>query len=228
MSSSKLAYTKSTLTALPPGLLEEKRQGGSETMRQQRRFQNLNGAALPSSSSLYNRSSKDANSPTKKEPESQNPHMEDQERQIASGVATGVVGTLVGGPVVGVALGAGAVYASNQKGWLGDASRSMAEVALEVRNRAIELDQKHQITQKTQEQSQRIWTEAQKININPVVENAKEVALSSVNNADQFLKKNQVLERGVQGARSAAQWAAKAILSNKEKRQSKSPVRPVK
>jgi hypothetical protein len=66
-----------------------------------------------------------------------------------AGVAAGVVGFVFGGPVVAILLGFGAAYATNTKGATGDVARALGEVALVAKEKAREVDEKHNLVDKT-------------------------------------------------------------------------------
>jgi hypothetical protein len=169
-------------------------------------------APLPSSMQMYANINSKAYDETKVDP---------NEKKVAAGVATGVIGTLVGGPIVGVALGAGAVYANNQKGLLGDASRAMSEVALEARNRVFALDQKYQITKTAGEKSQEVIKMTRELDGLKVIDRSKDAVvgsvMGSVTAADQFLRQHKVLERSTQTATTAAQWATDRLKIERER-----------
>jgi hypothetical protein len=70
-------------------------------------------------------------------------------RKIASCIVSGGVGWLVGGPLLGVSFGSVAVYATDKPGVAGDAMRAVGEVGMYAKERAEELDRKHQFVNKT-------------------------------------------------------------------------------
>jgi hypothetical protein len=73
----------------------------------------------------------------------------DQACRQGAGVAAGVVGLVLGGPVVAILFGFGAAYATNTNGATGDAARALGEVALVAKEKARELEEKHHLVDKT-------------------------------------------------------------------------------
>jgi hypothetical protein len=66
-----------------------------------------------------------------------------------AGVAAGVVGFVLGGSVVAILLGFGAAYATNTDGATGDVARALGEVALVAKKKAREVEEKHNLVDKT-------------------------------------------------------------------------------
>mmetsp|Transcript_6792 Transcript_6792/g.14827 ORF Transcript_6792/g.14827 Transcript_6792/m.14827 type:complete len:246 (+) Transcript_6792:120-857(+) len=81
-------------------------------------------------------------------------------RQKASGIAAAVVGFFLGGPFLSLLFGGGAYYAATQRpsgDAAGDAARSLGDVALVVRDKAVEIDEKHDIVDKTKNAAGSLW-----------------------------------------------------------------------
>jgi hypothetical protein len=74
---------------------------------------------------------------------------EGQACRRGAGVAAGVVGFVMGGPVVAILLGFGAAYATNTMGATGDVARAIGEVALVAKKKAQEVEEKHNLVDKT-------------------------------------------------------------------------------
>ena len=68
----------------------------------------------------------------------------------ASGIAGAVVGTLVLGTIPGVIAGFYAAYVHGDEGAAGDISRAMGEVAIVIRHKALMIEARHHIIDKTQ------------------------------------------------------------------------------
>jgi hypothetical protein len=70
---------------------------------------------------------------------------EDKQRQrrVGAGVASGVFGCLIGGPIVALIFGFGAAYATKGKGALGDSARAIGDGALSAKAKAVEIRNKH-------------------------------------------------------------------------------------
>lgn len=67
----------------------------------------------------------------------------------ASGVAGAVLGTLVFGTIPGVIAGFYAAYVHNDDGAAGDISRALGEIALIVRRKALMIEARHHVVNKT-------------------------------------------------------------------------------
>lgn len=79
----------------------------------------------------------------------------------AAGIAGGVVGLMFGGVVGGVVAGGTAAYvAKNRPGIAGDAARAVGDVALVATDKVREVNEKHQIVNKTRRVVDRAWTKA--------------------------------------------------------------------
>lgn len=90
--------------------------------------------------------------PPETETRSQYSHQEDPDQAACrrgAGVAAGVVGFVLGGPGVAILLGFGAAYATKTHGATGDVARALGEVALVVKQKAREVEEKHSLVDKT-------------------------------------------------------------------------------
>lgn len=68
------------------------------------------------------------------------------DRASAAGIGTGVVSLFLCGPFFAVLLGFGAYYAAKEnKDGLGDVARSMGDLSLSVKDKAVEIDRKHRL-----------------------------------------------------------------------------------
>jgi hypothetical protein len=68
---------------------------------------------------------------------------------LASGVAGAVLGTLVLGTLPGVIAGFYAAYVHNDDGAAGDISRALGEVAIVIREKAVMIEARHHVVDKT-------------------------------------------------------------------------------
>ena len=76
---------------------------------------------------------------------------EDNPKVLSSGAAGAVLGLLVGGPLLSVVFGLGALYYSQQDGAAGDVARALGDVAVLARSKFVELDEKHHLVDKSKE-----------------------------------------------------------------------------
>jgi hypothetical protein len=73
----------------------------------------------------------------------------EQARRRAAGIATGVIGFLVGGPMMAVVFGFSAAVATDSNGAAGDIARAVGDVAMLARMKAKEVDDKHHLVQRS-------------------------------------------------------------------------------
>jgi hypothetical protein len=70
-------------------------------------------------------------------------------RRRGAGVLCGLLGCLLCGPILALITGGYAAYATSKDGAIGDAARAIGDVALTARDKAKEVDEKHDIVGKT-------------------------------------------------------------------------------
>ena len=88
----------------------------------------------------------------------------EHDRMVGAGVASGVIGMLVGGPFLGMLLGFGAAYAStNTDGAVGDAARAVGDVALVAKEKAKQVDAKHNLVTKSKIAANEAWERAKQV-----------------------------------------------------------------
>jgi hypothetical protein len=75
-----------------------------------------------------------------------------------AGVLCGVLGCLIGGPILGVVAAVGGVHATQKDGCIGDSARAFGDVALTVKNKARDIDEKHDIKAIAKAASKEIYT----------------------------------------------------------------------
>jgi hypothetical protein len=123
-----------------------------------------------------------------------------QKQKTAAGVAGGVIGLLVGGPFLGVVLGLGSLYASNSDGAAGDAARALGDVALLANNKFKEVDNKHQIVEKSKVAAQEAWEKAKQLDRrHRVMERATDFVVWSWEAVKEINRKHRLLERLIEG-----------------------------
>lgn len=87
----------------------------------------------------------------------------EHDRMVGAGVASGVVGLLMGGPFLGMLLGFGAAYCTNKEGAAGDAARAVGDVALVAKSKAQEVDEKHNLVTKSKIAASQAWERAKEV-----------------------------------------------------------------
>jgi len=140
--------------------------------------------------------------------------------RTGAGVASGVVGFLVGGPVLAILLGCGAAYAHDKPGVAGDTARAVGEIAVNIRNKANEIDHRHHVVQKSQVAASGAWQKAQELDQEHHIlqrgRNAIVVGWLALSN---FVRQHNLIERGVQGVGNALYWIAEKISQKMEEEQ---------
>jgi hypothetical protein len=75
-----------------------------------------------------------------------------------AGVLCGVLGCLIGGPILGAVAAVGGAHATQKDGCIGDSARAFGDVALSVKDKAKEIDEKHDIKTKAKTTSKELYT----------------------------------------------------------------------
>jgi hypothetical protein len=117
---------------------------------------------------------------------------------MGAGVAAGVVGLLVGGPVLAILTGFGTAYATKLTGASGDTARAIGQIALETRTKAIELDRQHNLVQKGRDAVATTWEKAKEFDrTHNVLEKSKAFLVWSWEAIQEQNRKHNLLERAV-------------------------------
>lgn len=106
-----------------------------------------------------------------------------RERKVGAGIAVGIVAAPFCGPVLAVIAGVAAAYGTSKPGAAGDACRAAGDIALIAKERAIEVDRKHDIMGKTKESANQIVDKARDANErHQIVENVKKMMACTLKN----------------------------------------------
>jgi hypothetical protein len=89
---------------------------------------------------------------------------DDDPKQFGAGVVAAIVVMPLLGPVFAVVAGVAAAYGTTQSGPAGDACRAAGEIALIAKDKAKELNQKHQLVDKTNNGARAVIAKAQDVN----------------------------------------------------------------
>lgn len=132
----------------------------------------------------------------------------------AAGVGSGILGLLVGGPILGLLLGFGGAYAAEHKpGHLvGDTARAVGEVALSVQAKARAIDAQHHVVVQSKQAARQAWDKAQQLDReHRILEKAKELAVYSWNATVTFIRRHNLVERGVNGIGKGVCWLIEKV-----------------
>ena len=137
-----------------------------------------------------------------------------KDKMIASGVTGAVLGFFLGGPIGSALVGFTAAYVAQKSGAPGDAARALGEVGLQVRAKALEVDEKHKIVDTTTKTATEIWETAKKLDgETQVLEKSRGFVVDSWMSFVKFVKDRQLLEKGVDTAGKGYEFVADKVSS---------------
>jgi hypothetical protein len=132
------------------------------------------------------------------EPDEETEEEQQQTLTVSAGVAGGVVGLLVGGPILAILTGFGTAYATQQEGAAGDAARAVGQLAVEAKQKAVQVDRKHNLVQKGQVAATQAWEKAKEIDRqHNILDKTKAFCVWSWETAREQNRKHHLLERAV-------------------------------
>ena len=139
----------------------------------------------------------------------------EHDRMVSAGVASGVLGLLLGGPFLGLLLGFGTAYAIDKDGAAGDAARAVGDVALLAKHKAIEVDAKHNLVEKSKTVANDAWKGCKEVDrTHNVLEKIKGFVVFTWGKMLEINREHRVLERAVEGIGKAMAYLLTQI-SNK-------------
>jgi hypothetical protein len=148
---------------------------------------------------------------------------EEQERErsriIGAGVASGVFGLLVGGPVVALLLGFGASYAAEKKeGAVGDTARAIGDLAIISKAKAREIDEKHHVVDKSKKVASEVWEKAKEADRkHKILDKTKAFLVYSWTATVDFIRRHNLIERGVNGVGKGVCWVMEKIAGGQDR-----------
>jgi len=143
---------------------------------------------------------------------------EERTNVTAAGVGSGVFGLLLGGPFLGLLFGFGGAFAAERKqGFVGDTARAVGEVAITIQRKAKEIDQKHNVVDKSKVAVNKAWEKAKEVDReHNILDKAKELAVYSWNNTVTFVRQHNLIERGVNGIGKGFCWLIEKVTPTSE------------
>eukprot|EP00543_Licmophora_paradoxa_P000463 CAMPEP_0202445604 /NCGR_PEP_ID=MMETSP1360-20130828/4380_1 /ASSEMBLY_ACC=CAM_ASM_000848 /TAXON_ID=515479 /ORGANISM="Licmophora paradoxa, Strain CCMP2313" /LENGTH=238 /DNA_ID=CAMNT_0049061919 /DNA_START=30 /DNA_END=746 /DNA_ORIENTATION=+ len=135
-------------------------------------------------------------------------HCRDQEAIMGGAcVAGGCIGCLVCGPIWACALGAVSGYLTTRESAAGDAARSMGQLAISCRTKAIDLDEKHRLVDKTKAAAGNCWESVKDVNQkHKVVERTQSCCVSSWQGVKAANEKYKIAERTAAGIGAVCEY----------------------
>ena len=95
---------------------------------------------------------------------------------------------------------------------MGDCARSLRDVALATKSKALEMEEKHDIIQNTKQVTANVWENAKEMERqHHVCEKAKDAILYSTKTAVNFTVKHRLIERGAKGLGSALEYVGEKL-----------------
>jgi hypothetical protein len=140
----------------------------------------------------------------------------DKDQAYASGIASGIVGMLVGGPFFAVIAGFGAAYACREQPGtaVGDVARAVGDIALYSRSKFQELDRTHRFVESTRARALEARRYLQDMDQrHGLVSTAKKFFAWSFCALVGFTKEHRLLERGAEAAYALARWTASTLVA---------------
>lgn len=134
---------------------------------------------------------------------------------MGAGVAAGVVGLLVGGPLLGCVAGFSLAYAAKQQGATGDVARAVGQVALVAQSKAKEVNQKHNLVGKTQVAANKALERAKELDRkHSILARTKEFMVYSWQTVTEVNRQHRVLERSVEGVGKALSYVGRKLVAS--------------
>ncbi|CAB9515711.1 expressed unknown protein [Seminavis robusta] len=141
----------------------------------------------------------------------------DTERVLAAGVGTGVLGMLVGGPIGAVVLGFSSAFAAEnckENTIVGDSARAIGDVAIAATKKGVEINQKHNVVDKTIVAAEDAWEKAKELDReHKIVQKAKDVAIYGGTATVDFVRKHNLVEKGVKGIGQGIGWVTERVVA---------------
>jgi hypothetical protein len=135
---------------------------------------------------------------------------------MPAGVGGAVVGFVLGGPVGSAVLGFGSAYAVRKKNCAGNAARALGELTFSVQQKAAEIEDKHGYCQRSvsaiNKQCEKSQTSA--------AYKTREFVVSSWKSMENYTRRHQLIERGVEGTGKGVEYVDKVITGKKNKKTS--------
>eukprot|EP00546_Thalassionema_frauenfeldii_P011678 CAMPEP_0178926158 /NCGR_PEP_ID=MMETSP0786-20121207/18353_1 /TAXON_ID=186022 /ORGANISM="Thalassionema frauenfeldii, Strain CCMP 1798" /LENGTH=247 /DNA_ID=CAMNT_0020601201 /DNA_START=32 /DNA_END=775 /DNA_ORIENTATION=+ len=133
---------------------------------------------------------------------------DEDDREMASTLVSIVLGSWWLGPLGGVLAGAGTAYVVQQPDTLmGDICRAMGDVALLAGIKAMEINHKHQVVERSRQSLQRVWRYALDLNRRHlIVTKAKRMIIAGWKETLDYIQRHQLVEKSMETAEKGVEW----------------------
>jgi hypothetical protein len=141
---------------------------------------------------------------------------EDEEREkslmVGAGVAAGAMGCLIGGPLLACLAGFGAAHYTKKDGACGDCARALGHVALMAREKAGEVNRKHNLVEKGKQAAEEAWDKAKDMDRrHNLLDRTKAFLASSFEALKEANRKHNFLERATEAVGKALTFVATKV-----------------
>lgn len=140
-------------------------------------------------------------------------YVPDDQRHLVgpAGVGGAVLGMVVGGPILSALVGCGSAYAVRKDGTPGDVARTIGEATLSLQTKVEGYEAKHGYCKKVQT-SVREYCDEQPPH--SLVAKTRAMAVCSWSAAINYIRKHQIIERGVEGTGYGIEYIANLFSSS--------------
>ena len=136
----------------------------------------------------------------------------ERSRAAAAGVGAGAVGLLVGGPFLAAFLGFGAVHATKKEGAFGDTARAVGDIAILAKDKAIEVNSKHHVVERSKIAATDALEKAKELNVKYIIlERTTNILILTGEAVVNFILRHRLVERGREAAKRIVYLAAEKI-----------------
>lgn len=119
----------------------------------------------------------------------------ERDQMVGAGI-TACVFTLMFSPIVAIAVGVGVAHGTKSSGATGDICRTIGDIGLSIREKAIHLNKKHNLVEKTKEGAKNVTKKAKEAEEeHQLLERFKLVLADTWDNLIYFERKNNLLQR---------------------------------
>ena len=126
--------------------------------------------------------------------------IDDWTRAKCAGVVGAIAGCLTGGFTCSLICATGCIYAAKQEGTVGDIARACGSSAIKANVMAREVDNEHQVVDKSKQAAAAVWSKAKDLNReHKIVEKTKDCVVSGVKAGVEFSREHKLVEKTAQG-----------------------------
>ena len=135
---------------------------------------------------------------------------------VASGTTAAVLGFFfMGGPIGAVLLGFSAAYAAQKEGAAGDIARTVGDIGVTVRQKAQQINNKHQIVDRSAKAATKAWESAKEYDRqHHVLDKTVDALIRGWHRFIEFVKEHRLMERGMEGAGRGYEFVAERLSNN--------------